>query len=157
MAWAFLVGLLTLPVAEIMVWIKVSESIGGLATVGLTILAILAGSALLRHGRLGVALDLKSRLERGDPPGPAVFDGICLTLAGVLLMLPGFISDGFALLLLLPPVRALLLQAIVARAVVIGAQAPASSSGPTVIDGDYQIITPESEPKPPTDHKRLEP
>ncbi|WP_096702580.1 FxsA family protein [Magnetospirillum sp. 15-1] len=161
MAWAFLIGVLTLPVAEIMVWIHVADAIGGLATVGLTVLAILAGSALLRHGGLAMTLDVRARLERGEPPGPAVFDGVCVTLAGFLLMLPGFISDGLALLLLLPPVRALLLRAVVARVVSVGpgttGTGPAAQSGPTVIDGEYEIIPPESEPTPPVDHKRLEP
>lgn len=164
MAWAFLVGVLTLPVAEIMVWVSVADSIGGLATVGLTVLAILAGSALLRHGGLAMTLDVRARLERGEPPGPAVFDGVCVTLAGFLLLLPGFITDGLALLLLLPPVRALLLRAVVARAVVVGpgmtGAGPAAQSGPTVIDGEYEIIPPdsgESGPTAPPDHKRLEP
>jgi UPF0716 protein FxsA len=156
MAWAFLVGLLTLPVAEIMVWIRVADAIGGLAIVGLTVLAILAGSALLRGGGLGMVLDLRARLERGEPPGAVVFDGLCVTLAGFLLILPGFISDGLALLLLLPPVRALLLRALLSRVQVVG-QGPASASGPTVIDGEYEIISPEAGPNPPPDHKRLEP
>ena len=158
MAWAFLVGMLTLPVAEIMVWMHVAESIGGLATVGLTVLAILAGSVLLRHGGLGMALEVRARLERGEPPGPAVFDGLCIALAGFLLLLPGFISDAMALLLMFRPVRLLLLRAIVARAGVVGpGRDGAAPGGPTVIDGEYEIIPPESGPTPPTDHKRLEP
>ncbi|WP_050750786.1 FxsA family protein [Paramagnetospirillum magneticum] len=151
MAWAFLVGLLTLPVAEVLVWIRVADAIGGLATVGLTVLAILAGSALLRGGGLGLALDLRARLERGEPPGPIVFDGICIAFAGFLLMLPGFISDGLALLLLLPPVRALLLRAVVVS------PGPASPSDPTIIEGEYEILSPEPDPNQPPDHKRLEP
>lgn len=162
MAWAFLVGVLTLPVAEIMVWIEVSDSIGGLATVALTVLAILAGSVLLRHGGLGMALEVRARMERGEPPGPAVFDGLCIALAGFLLLLPGFLSDAMAVLLMFRPVRLLLLRAIVARAVVMGptmtgGPGPTAPSGPTVIDGEYEIIPPESGPTPPSDHKRLEP
>ncbi|CUW37896.1 putative FxsA cytoplasmic membrane protein [Magnetospirillum sp. XM-1] len=156
MAWAFLVGALTLPVAEIMVWIHVADSIGGLATVALTVLAILAGSVLLRHGGLGMALEVRARMERGEPPGPAVFDGLCIALAGFLLLLPGFISDGLALLLMFRPVRVLLLRAVASR-VVVANQGPAPQSGPTVIDGEYEIIPPESGPPPSPDHKRLEP
>jgi UPF0716 protein FxsA len=161
MAWAFLVGVLTLPVAEIMVWIKVSDAIGGLATVALTVLAILAGSVLLRHGGLGMAWEVRARMERGEPPGPAVFDGLCIALAGFLLLLPGFISDGMALLIMFRPVRILLLRAIVSRVAVAepGAGGPghAGQSGPTIIDGEYEIIPPENPHVPPPDHKRLEP
>ncbi len=161
MAWVFLIGVLTLPVAEIMVWIKVSDAIGGLATVGLTVLAILAGSVLLRHGGLGMAFEVRARMERGEPPGPAVFDGLCIALAGFLLLLPGFISDCMAVLLMFQSVRLVLLRLLVSRVVVaqpgMGGAGPAAHSGPTVIDGEYEIIPPESGPTPPPDHKRLEP
>jgi UPF0716 protein FxsA len=164
MAWAFLIGALTLPVAEVMVWIRMADAIGGLATVGLTVLAILAGSALMRRGGLGMALDVRARMERGEPPGPAVFEGACITLAGLLLMVPGFITDGIALLLLLPPLRAWLLKLLLARMVLGGApfagSAQAPGGDPRVIDGEYEIISPDSTPAPDAggkdEHKRLE-
>ena len=161
MAWAFLVAILTLPVAEIMVWIRMADAIGGLATIGLTLLAIVAGSALLRRGGLGTALDLRARMERGEPPGPAVFNGACVTLAGLLLLLPGFITDGFALLLLLPPIRNWLLRQLLARMVLGGApfaeSGRPSPSGPGVIDGEFRVVDAESAPAEPGEHKRLEP
>jgi UPF0716 protein FxsA len=156
MAWIFVVGVLTLPVAEIMVWVRVSDSIGGLATVALTVLAIFAGMVLLRHGGLGMALEVRSRMARGEPPGPAVFDQLCIAMAGFLLLLPGLISDVMAVLLMSQTVRLLLLRALASRIVVRNADA-APSSGPTIIDGDYEIIPPESTRTAPPDHKRLEP
>jgi UPF0716 protein FxsA len=156
MAWAFMVGILTLPVAEIMVWVHVSDTIGGLATVALTVLAIFAGSVLLRHGGLGMALEVRARMARGEPPGPAVFDQLCIALAGFLLLLPGFISDFMAVLLMFQPVRLLLLRVLASR-IVVGNVGVAPSSGPTVIDGDYEIIPPDSTPAAPSEHKRLEP
>lgn len=156
MAWVFLIGVLTLPVAEIMVWVHVSDIIGGLATVALTVLAILAGSVLLRHGGLGMALEVRARMARGEPPGPAVFDGLCIALAGFLLLLPGFITDAMAVLVMLRPVRLLLLRLVAAR-VVVGSPGAAPHGGPTVIDGEYEIIPPESGPARPDEHKRLEP
>ena len=44
------------------------------------------------------------------PPARGMFDALCLLAAGFLLLLPGFLSDGAAVLLLLPPVRALLFR-----------------------------------------------
>lgn len=156
MAWVFLVGVLTLPVAEIMVWVHVADAIGGLATVALTVLAILAGSVLLRRGGLGMALEVRARMARGEPPGPAVFDGLCIALAGFLLLLPGFITDALAVLVMFRPVRLLLLGLLASR-VVVAHPGPSSQSGPTVIDGEYEIIPPDSAPPPSADHKRLEP
>jgi UPF0716 protein FxsA len=156
MAWAFMIGVLTLPVAEIMVWVHVSDAIGGLATVALTVLAILAGSVLLRHGGLGMALEVRARMAKGEPPGPAVFDQLCIAVAGFLLLVPGFISDAMAVLLMLQPIRLLLLRMLASR-VVVGNVGAAPSSGPTIIDGDYEIIPPETTHTAPSEHKRLEP
>lgn len=154
MAWAFLATVAFLAVAEITVWTMAADWLGGAAVVGLTLLSMVAGSILLRRVGLTAALEMRARMERGEPPGPALFDGLCLVLAALLLMLPGLISDGLALLLLLPPVRARLLRAVSARFAVAEAGRPA---GPPVIDGEYEIIPPESGAATPDRHKRLEP
>lgn len=164
MAWAFLVVVAALATAEITVWTMAADLMGGAAVVGLTLLSVVAGSILLRRVGLTAALEMRARMERGEPPGPALFDGLCLALAALLLMLPGLVSDALALLLVLPPVRARLLRAVSSRFRVsetvagmgMGAQ-PGRPAGPTVIDGEYEIIPPESSPPPPAGHKRLEP
>lgn len=152
MAWLIMVGIIALPVAEIMVWIKVAESIGALATIGLTVLSVMVGSAILRRQGLAMLLDARARLELGETPLAAAFDGLCLAAAGILLILPGFITDALAGLLLLPPVRALLLRWMASRLVMSG---PGSGpADPTVIEAEYHVVdTGEAPP----DHKRLEP
>lgn len=153
MAWAFPLAVLAMAAAEFWVWAEAADLLGGWAVVGLTLISVLAGSALLRRVGLRAALELRARMERGEPPGPALFDGLCLTIAALLLMLPGLISDALALLLLLPAVRVALLRAVSARF----GTAPPSGNGPTVIDGEYEIISPDHAAAPPSEHKRLEP
>src|SRR6059036_4351493 len=51
--------------------------------------------------RLGLAL------AEGRTPAREVVDGALVVIGGVLLMIPGFITDAVGLLLLLPPTRAL--------------------------------------------------
>lgn len=157
MAWLIMVGVLALPVAEIMVWVRLADAIGALATIALTIAAIMAGGAILRRQGLAALLSARGRMDRGEPPVAAVFDGLCLTLAGFLLVLPGFITDILAGLLLLPPVRALLLRQLAARLVVVRNQDGPAGPGPTVIEADYQVVEAEPPPGPAPDHKRLEP
>lgn len=153
MAWAFPLALFALAAAEIMVWLSAADALGGWAVIGLTLLSVLAGSLLLRFVGFHAALELRDRLQRGESPGPALFDGLCLTIAALLLMLPGLVSDALALLLLLPSVRAALLRTMATR--FAGARPPADR--PTVIDGDYEIVPPDAGPAPSPENKRLEP
>ena len=81
MAWLIMAGIIALPVAEIMVWIKVADAIGALATIGLTVAAVMVGSAILRRQGLAMLLDARARMELGEAPVAAAFDGLCLAAA----------------------------------------------------------------------------
>ena len=49
---------------------------------------------------------IRNDLATGKVPGAALIDGGLIFLAGVLLIIPGYVSDMCGLLLLVPPVRA---------------------------------------------------
>ncbi|MDO8607543.1 MAG: FxsA family protein [Phaeospirillum sp.] len=149
MAWLIVVGVISLPVMEIMVWIKSAEWIGAGSTILLSIASFLAGMAILRRQGMTMLLKARSRLEQGELPLQAAFDGLCLSAAGVLLVIPGFLTDVLALLLLLPWVRAGLRMWTGTRLVVMQAQPPHPPTGPVIIEADYEIIEP--------DNKRLKP
>lgn len=97
--------LLFMPFLELWLLIHIGSEIGALTTIALLILAGMAGTALLRWQGVYTLWKVQERLERGDVAADAVFDGLLLGVAGVLLFIPGFITDGLALLLLLPPMR----------------------------------------------------
>ncbi len=50
--------------------------------------------------------EVQRRTARGEVPGKELTDGLLVLVAAVLLLTPGFVTDGVALLLLVPPVRA---------------------------------------------------
>jgi UPF0716 protein FxsA len=102
------------PVAELFVAIQVADAIGVLATIVLLIAGWPLGTWALRSRgraawrRLAAALsEGGSARTGGGPPAREVVDGALVLLGGVLLMVPGFITDVLGLLLLLPPTRAL--------------------------------------------------
>jgi UPF0716 protein FxsA len=133
----FLLLLLVIPLLEVAAFIAVGREIGIVATLLLLLAAGAAGTLLLRVQGLTTLMRARTRLAAGEPPVAEAFDGICLALAGVLLVLPGFLSDLMALLLLLPPVRRWLRGRVAARAVAAGAGRARRYGNVTVIEGDW--------------------
>ena len=97
---------LVAPLVELAVIVSVAGSIGALNTIGLLILVSLIGAWLARREGAGVLRRIQSALSRGEMPSNEVADGGLILLAGALMIAPGFISDVLAILLLLPPTRA---------------------------------------------------
>jgi UPF0716 protein FxsA len=101
-----LLALLALPLAELAAFIAVAATIGFGWAFGLVLLSVLAGMMLLRHAggshisRVRVAMAQGSFTSlQADNTGGAIL------LAGILLVIPGFITDFVALLLLIGPLR----------------------------------------------------
>ncbi|CCG39772.1 FxsA family protein [Magnetospirillum molischianum] len=160
MGWMLFAGVIALPVAEIMVWVKMSAVIGAGATILLSVLAVLIGLSILRRQGLAVLFDARSRLEQGEMPVEAAFDGLCLSAAGFLLVLPGFLTDILAVALLLAPVRAALWIWIERNSSVVVSQTGTGPgrgagprSGPVIIEGDFHEVDPKA---PPVD-RRVDP
>lgn len=99
--------LLVVGAVEVTVLVAVGSAIGLLATMGLLILASLVGAALVRHEGTRTLLAFREAIRTRRPPHRELIDGMLIATAGVLIVLPGFISDVLGLLLLLPPTRAL--------------------------------------------------
>ncbi|MDQ3760909.1 MAG: FxsA family protein [Actinomycetota bacterium] len=102
-----LLVLLAATIVELTVLVVVGRAIGVLATIGLLILASLLGAALLRHEGTRTLAAFREALRTRRPPHRELIDGMLIAAAGVLIVLPGFVSDILGLLLLLPPIRAL--------------------------------------------------
>ena len=102
-----LVLIIVVAIAELYVIVQVANHIGVLATIALLVLISASGPWLVRHTGLGVWRRARTRLTQGDMPGREIVDGVLLLAAGVLLTIPGFLTGIVGLLLLLPPVRAL--------------------------------------------------
>jgi UPF0716 protein FxsA len=93
------------PVAEIWVFIELGRSIGWLWAILLTIATSLAGSVLMRIQGVSALNRFLESAERGELPVATVLDAVGIFIAGVLLMLPGFLTDIIGLLLFIPPLR----------------------------------------------------
>lgn len=94
------------PIAELAVLISVGQQIGIADTILLMIGVSVVGAFMARRQGLGVLREVQRRTARGEVPGKELTDGLLVFAAAVLLLTPGFVTDGVALLLLVPPVRA---------------------------------------------------
>ncbi len=98
---------IALPLAEIATFVLVGRQIGALATVGLVVASMVAGVMLLRYQASRAAQRLRGGGAQGNVAAADIAGGALVVLAGILLLIPGFLTDIVGLLLLLPPVRAL--------------------------------------------------
>jgi len=95
-------------VAEVSSLVVVGSWLGAGYTLGLLVLAVMLGFALLSGRGLSTVQQAVGATSKGESVTPALVNGALLALAGVLLIVPGFVSDAVAVLLVLPPVRRLL-------------------------------------------------
>jgi UPF0716 protein FxsA len=141
------VGLLALlflivPIAELYVIVQVAGSLGILNTLGLLILSSIVGAWLAKREGIGLLRRIQEQLQRGQLPASDVVDGALILFAGALMVAPGFLTDLLAIVLLLPPTRALIRIALVRRfrhrieARTFGTVGPPGGRGAGVYDAD---------------------
>ena len=109
-------ALVLVPLVELYLIIQVGQVVGALPTVVLLVGVSLLGAALLRREGSRTWQAFATAVQHGGVPAREVADGFLVLLAGALLLTPGFASDVVGLLLLLPPVRALLRARLTAYA-----------------------------------------
>ena len=146
-----LLGFIALPLLEIGVFIRVGDEIGALATVAMTVLTAVVGTALVRSQGMATLNKVSASLNHGEMPLRPVFDGACQLVAGALLLAPGFITDAVGLLLFIPLVRTILLAWIISKsAITVVASAEQRGKAPSRhhydVDGDFQNVTPTQTP-----------
>jgi UPF0716 protein FxsA len=99
-------ALLVLPLAELTAFIAVASAIGFLRALALLLATSFAGALVLRHAGGSHIARVRTAWDQGSVTSlQADSSGALVLLAGILLLLPGFITDAFGLLLLLSPLR----------------------------------------------------
>lgn len=103
-----LLALLIVPLVELYVLIQVGEVIGAVPTILLLIVMSILGGWLLKREGTATWRRLQEAMRRGQMPAGEVADGAMILFGGALMLTPGFITDVFGLLLILPPTRTVL-------------------------------------------------
>ena len=105
MAVVLLLIFIAVPILEIGIFIEVGGRLGTWPTVGLVVLTAIVGTWLIRLQGFAVLARAQASLEQETLPVQEIFDGLCLLLAGALLLTPGFMTDAVGFALLVPAVR----------------------------------------------------
>lgn len=154
-ALILLFAFISVPILEIALFIEVGERIGLWSTLGIVVLTAIVGTLLLRHQGFETLRRVQTQLNAGELPLQELFDGLCLLIAGAVLLTPGFFTDAVGFLLMVPALRrhaagALLAQIAKRGHVHMHGSRPRHQSqrAPGVIDGEFEDITrgPSSEP-----------
>ena len=88
--------------AEIYVLVSVGQAIGGLSTVLLVIITAFIGSSLLRQQGWSTMAKAQQSMAEGRTPAMEMLEGVVILVSGILLLTPGFLTDGLVLLGLMP-------------------------------------------------------
>ncbi len=148
-----------LPIIEIMVLVNVTQEIGGWNTFFLVLVTAFIGAYLVRHQGIATLTAAQQKMQSGAVPEQEMAEGVLLLIAGVLLVTPGFITDGLGFLLSLPMTRPYIAKQLLSRvAVKVSSQGGAHfhqqqwqakwqsppSQDDDVIEGEYET---KSDPK----------
>jgi UPF0716 protein FxsA len=122
--WILLVAFVVVPLVEIYVLIQVGQVIGAWWTIVLLVVDSMVGTWLIRREGSRAWRALTEALGTGRMPATELADGALLLVGGTLMLSPGFVTDAFAVLLILPftrPVfRRLLTRVVTRRLAVVG-------------------------------------
>lgn len=94
-----------LPIAEIWLLIEVASRYGIVNTFFAVLASFVLGAGIARSQGLFILKNLQSTVARGEIPTQAILQSVLVFVGGVLIMVPGFITDALGVLLVLPGTR----------------------------------------------------
>jgi UPF0716 protein FxsA len=132
----FLAALAILPFLEILLLTRLIGQFGFLLTLGLFLITAVLGMSIIREQGMSALIRSQQSLARGELPTRDVVNSGIAVLGGVLLIIPGVLSDLMALPCLIPAIRTRLTERLIAS----------RFSGPpgsepvreTVIEGEFR-------------------
>ena len=118
---------------ELWVTLEIAAWLGGGRTFLLLVLGVAAGIAVLRREKLALFAQLRRAATGQEISVLQLPDRALRAAAGLLLIIPGFVSDAGALLLLIPQSRRWLIRQF-------SAKFSPGAGGSTIIEGDFHRI-----------------
>ena len=99
-----------IPVVEIYLLIQIGTIFGALTSIALVIFTGFLGAYLARIQGLQTLFRIQKSLREGQMPSSELLDALLIGIAGLVLLTPGFLTDAFGFLLLIPNTRTAIKQ-----------------------------------------------
>ncbi len=129
---------LIVPLVEIYLLIEIGGVIGVGWTIFLVVFTAVLGAQLVRRQGLATLRRVQASLRRDELPALELLEGLCLLVAGALLLTPGFFTDAVGFACLVPSLRTTILRQVLRRAV--APPAPGGKGGGRTFDADYRRL-----------------
>ena len=107
-----LILLISIPLVEIYLFIKVGSYIGAFNTISLILITAIIGVIYARYEGFNTLKSGMSQLIKNQLPIYEIISGAALAFAALLLILPGFATDIIGFLLIFPFTRRLLFKKV---------------------------------------------
>ena len=101
---------ISIPIIEIYLFIKIGSEIGAFNTISLIFITAIIGVLYARYEGFNTMRSGVSQLIKNELPIYEIISGAALAFASLLLILPGFATDFFGILIIFPPTRKILLK-----------------------------------------------
>ena len=108
----FLLLLIGIPILEIYLFIKIGSQIGAFNTISLIFITAFIGVIYARYEGFNTLKSAMSQLVKNELPIYEIISGAALAFAALLLIIPGFATDIFGLLIIFPLTRKLFFKKI---------------------------------------------
>ncbi len=142
-----LVPFVAVPILEIALFIQIGSLAGLWPTLAIVVLTAVVGTFLVRMQGVSEINRLRRSLAGHGNPAESIAHGAFILAAGLLLLTPGFFTDGVGFLLLMPPVRIAVLNWLSNRfadSVIIEKEVAEPTGGMSrrsdTIDGEYDEV-----------------
>ena len=99
-----------IPVVEIYLLIQIGTIFGALTSIAMVIVTGFLGAYLARIQGLQTLFRIQKSLREGQMPSSELLDALLIGIAGLVLLTPGFLTDAFGFLLLIPNTRTAIKQ-----------------------------------------------
>ena len=147
--WLLLI-FIAIPLIEIGLFIQLGGFLGLWPTLSIVLITAIIGSWLVRAQGSQAMANIRNSMSGLSDPSEALAHGAMILLAGVLLLTPGFFTDGVGFLLMFPPFRLAAFRFARSRMNVVsfsvgGAEQPYGQNQGNVIDGEFEEIDPKND------------
>ena len=132
--------LISIPIIEIYLFIKIGSHVGAFNTISLVFITAFLGVIYARYEGFNTLRSGMSQIVKNESPVYEIISGAALAFAALLLILPGFATDFLGLLIIFPPTRKLILKKVSTK------QRP-NNLNEDFINGEFEDIEDENDRK----------